>query len=232
MRPLKWLGKEKRMKKEEVVLSKRDQTRQMTILAMFIAIIAVLSLVPNGLGGTLGFFKLSPLIEATIIHIPVLIGGALFGRRFGIYLGLTFGVLSNIAAFLYASPFFVFPWVAVLPRFIFGLLIYDFTVLMVKIFKDKYLGIGISFFLLTLIHTVIVLPLMWTAFAIVQDMNLFEAFVPYVSMLVYYGVPVAAIVEMFIAAIVGSAIVMRLAKSNDFPAADYLKGDIIYEDSN
>jgi len=89
-----WLGKGKIMKK---TISKREQTRQMTILAMFIAIVAVLGLVPNGLGGTLGFIKIAPTIEATIIHIPVLIGAALLGRKFGIYLGLAFGVISNKA---------------------------------------------------------------------------------------------------------------------------------------
>ena len=232
MRPLKWLGKEKRMKKEEVVLSKRDQTRQMTILAMFIAIIAVLSLVPNGAGGTLGFIKISANIEATIIHIPVLIGAALLGKKFGIYLGLAFGVFSNIAAFIYASPMFVFPWVAVLPRFIFGLLIYDFTLMMVKLIKNKHLAIGVSFFLLSLIHTVMVLTLLWTGYALAFNFNLFESLGSYITMLITFLVPLASFIEMIIAAVVGSVIVIRLAKSIDFPAADYLKGDIIYEDSN
>ena len=103
----------------------------------FIAIIAVLGLVPNGLGGTIGFIKVGPTIEVTIVHIPVLIGATLLGRRNGIILGLAFGVISNIAAFVYASPFFVYPWVAILPRFVFGLLIYGVLKFFVKIIKKR-----------------------------------------------------------------------------------------------
>ena len=139
----------------------------MTILAMFIAIVAVLGLVPNGLGGTIGFIKIAPNLEATIIHIPVLIGGALLGRRQGLYLGIAFGVISNIAAFIYFSPLFVYPWVAVLPRLIFGLIIYDVTRFFVKITKNKIVGVGISFMLLTLIHTLMVLTMMFTSYSMV-----------------------------------------------------------------
>jgi len=210
------------MKKENEVLTKREQTRQMTILAMFIAIIAVLSLVPNGANGTLGYIKIAGNLEATIIHIPVLIGAALMGRKFGIYLGLAFGVLSNIAAFLYASPMFYYPWVAILPRFIFGLLIYDFTRFFVRIIKNKFVALGTSFFLLTLIHTLMVLPLMWTGFALAFNFNLFEAVGPYLSMLVTYLVPLAAFIEMILAAVVGSILVVRLSQSVDIPSSKYI----------
>lgn len=198
---------------EKKVLSKKEQTRQMTILAMFIAIIAVLGLVPNGIGGTLGFIKIAPNLEATIIHIPVLIGAALLGRKMGIYLGLAFGIISNIAAFIYTSPLFYYPWVAILPRFVFGLLIFDVTRLFIKLIKNKYLAVGISFFLLTLIHTIMVLTMMWTSYTMVFTTgSLKEAFIPYITLLVVLNVPIASLVEAGIAAFVGSVIVVRLAK--------------------
>lgn len=202
-----WKGK--KMKK---VISKREQTRQMTILAMFIAIIAVLGLVPNGLGGTLGFIKIAPNLEATIIHIPVLIGGALLGRRFGIYLGLAFGVISNIAAFIYASPLFIFPWVAILPRFIFGILIFDFTRIFIKMTRNKHLGIAISFFLLTLIHTLMVLTMLLTSYSMVLGTgSLIDDFLPYIALLLAVNVPLASLIEMIAAALIGSVVVVRLA---------------------
>lgn len=194
------------------VISKREQTRQMTILAMFIAIIAVLGLVPNGLGGTLGFIKIAPNLEATIIHIPVLIGGALLGRKFGIYLGLAFGVISNIAAFIYASPLFIFPWVAILPRFIFGILIFDFTRIFIKMTRNKHLGIAISFFLLTLIHTLMVLTMLLTSYSMVLGTgSLIEDFLPYIALLLAVNVPLASLIEMIAAALIGSVVVVRLA---------------------
>ena len=196
----------------KTVLSKREQTRQMTILAMFIAIIAVLGLVPNGAGGTIGFIKIAPNMEATIIHIPVLIGAALLGRKMGIYLGLAFGVISNIAAFIYVSPLFYYPWVAILPRFIFGLIIYDVTRFFIKIIKNQYLGVGVSFAVLTVIHSIMTLTMAWTSYAIVFDFGLFEAVQPFITLLIAVGVPIVLPIEAVGAGIIGSVVVVRLSK--------------------
>lgn len=72
------------------------------------------------LGATrLGFIPVPiPLIgNATIMHIPAVVGGALEGPVVGLLAGLIFGVFS----FLYAeSPVFVNPIVAVLPRLLIG----------------------------------------------------------------------------------------------------------------
>ncbi|MDD3712461.1 MAG: ECF transporter S component, partial [Candidatus Izemoplasmatales bacterium] len=217
-----------KMKKE---LTKREKTRQMTILSMFIAIVAVLGLVPNGLGGTLGFIKIAPTLEATIIHIPVLIGAALLGRKFGIYLGLAFGVISNIAAFIYGSPLFYYPWVAILPRFIFGLLIYDVTMFFVKITKNKLIGTGISFFLMTLLHTLMVLTMMLTSYSMVFGSgNIIDDFIPYVTLLFVLNVPWASLIEMTIAAIVGGIIVVRLSKYLSYSENSAYSEEISNED--
>jgi uncharacterized membrane protein len=217
------------MKKE---LTKREKTRQMTILSMFIAIVAVLGLVPNGLGGTLGFIKIAPTLEATIIHIPVLIGAALLGRKFGIYLGLAFGVISNIAAFIYSSPLFYYPWVAILPRFIFGLLIYDVTMFFVRITKNKLIGTGISFFVMTLLHTLMVLTMMLTSYSMVFGSgNIFDDFIPYVTLLFVLNVPWASLIEMTIAAIVGGIIVVRLSKYLSYSENSAYSEEISNEDN-
>lgn len=196
---------------EKRVRSTKERTREMTILAMFIAIIAVLGLVPNGAGGAIGFIKIAPNMEATIIHIPVLIGAALLGRKVGIYLGLAFGIISLIAAFIYNSPLFYYPWVSVLPRIIFGLLIYDVVRFFLKIIKSRYLALAISFFILTVIHTLLVLPMLWTSFAMVLEYDsLGEAFIPYLTALNASGVPISAPIEALLAAIVGATVVVRL----------------------
>lgn len=218
------------MKKE---LSKREKTRQMTILAMFIAIVAVLGLVPNGFGGTLGFIKIAPNLEATIIHIPVLIGGALLGRKLGLYLGLAFGVISNIAAFIYFSPLFVYPWVAVLPRLIFGLLIYDVTRFFVKIIKNKIVGVGVSFLLLTLLHTLMVLTMMFTSYSMVLGTgNWAQDFLPYLALLVLVNVPIASFIEMIAAAVVGSVIAVRISDFRQSERSEYTEEGLDNESSN
>ncbi|HAQ56756.1 MAG TPA: hypothetical protein DCR44_05105 [Acholeplasmatales bacterium] len=197
----------------KVIKSNKEKIREMTMLAIFIAIIAVLGLVPSfGLGSSsLGFIRIAPNIEATIIHIPVLIGGTLLGRKMSIYLGLAFGVVSLIAAFIYNSPMFVYPWVSVLPRILFGLVIYDVMRLFQHIFKNKYLAFGLGFFVLTLIHTFMVLPLLWTSFTTVFGYaSLGQAFLPYLAFLVFYLVPVAALIEAFLAGLIGSVVALRL----------------------
>jgi uncharacterized membrane protein len=188
--------------------------------------------VPNGLGGTLGFIKIAPTLEATIIHIPVLIGAALLGRKFGIYLGLAFGVISNIAAFIYGSPLFYYPWVAILPRFIFGLLIYDVTMFFVKITKNKLIGTGISFFVMTLLHTLMVLTMMLTSYSMVFGSgNIIEDFIPYVTLLFVLNVPWASLIEMTIAAIVGGIIVVRLSKYLSYSENSAYSEEISNEDN-
>lgn len=59
-----------------------------------------------------------PLIgNATIMHIPAIVGGVLEGPIVGILAGLIFGIFS----FLYAeSPVFANPVVAILPRLLIG----------------------------------------------------------------------------------------------------------------
>lgn len=196
----------------KVVKSNKEKIREMTLLAIFIAIIAVLGLVPSfGLGSSsLGFIRIAPNIEATIIHIPVLIGGTLLGRKMSIYLGLAFGVVSLIAAFIYASPLFVYPWVSVLPRLVFGLVIYDVMQFFQRLIRNKYLAFGIGFFVLTLIHTVLVLSMLWTSFAIYTEMELLASFVPYILWLVSVLVPVSAAIEAALAGLVGAVVALRL----------------------
>ena len=59
---------------------------------MLIALIAILTFTPIG-------FPQIPLIgSATIIHIPVIIGGILLGPKYGAILGFTFGLSSLIFA--------------------------------------------------------------------------------------------------------------------------------------
>ena len=198
-----------------------------------IPIVAVLGLVPNGLGGTIGFIKIAPNLEATIIHIPVLIGGALLGRRQGLYLGIAFGVISNIAAFIYFSPLFVYPWVAVLPRLIFGLIIYDVTRFFVKITKNKIVGVGISFMLLTLIHTLMVLTMMFTSYSMVLGTgNWAQDFIPYLTLLVVVNVPIASTIEMVAAAVVGAVIAVRIAEIRQPERFEYTEEETSNESSN
>lgn len=66
----------------------------MTLAAIFTAIIITMAVVPF-----LGYIPLG-FMNATIIHVPVIIGAILLGPRYGAYFGLVFGVTSLIKATL------------------------------------------------------------------------------------------------------------------------------------
>lgn len=157
-----WLGKEKNMA-TKVVKSNKEKVREMTILAMFIAIIVVMAFVPF-----LGFITIG-VVSYTIIPIPVIIGGILLGRKNGMILGLAFGVVSMIRGAMSANFdfLFVFPWVSVLPRFLFGLFVYDIYQFFKKLIKVQIVALVVSFFVLSMLHSILVLPMLLTTFPLV-----------------------------------------------------------------
>jgi len=135
------------------------KTRELVLNAIFIAIIAIMAWVPQ-----LGYIQIFPTLGFTIIHIPVIVG-ALVYKRSGLVLGTAFGLSSLFVALSRpAGPIdFLFqnPLVSVLPRIIFGLvIIYLYRFFMSQI-KNKNLAIGLTAFIATLIHSVLVLSMIY-----------------------------------------------------------------------
>ena len=64
------------------------KTRDMVMMAAFIAIMMIMTVVP-----VLGFIPLG-FMNATIIHIPVIVGSILLGPKKGAVLGFFFGLTS------------------------------------------------------------------------------------------------------------------------------------------
>ncbi|HEY8365411.1 MAG TPA: ECF transporter S component [Haloplasmataceae bacterium] len=131
----------------------------MVILATFLTIIIVLTI--TGLGYiTLPFF---PLVSGTIIHIPVLIACIYFGKKIGVGTGLIFGLSSWLYALTRAAlPIeFVFrnPIVAIFPRVLFPLIAYYIYNSIKKMIKNDSLNIILTSVISTLIHALLVLPL-------------------------------------------------------------------------
>ena len=83
------------------------KTKDMVTTAMFVAIILAMSFVPY-----LGYIPLG-FMNATIIHVPVIIGAILLGPARGAFLGGIFGLTSminntfnpNLTSFVF-SPFY------------------------------------------------------------------------------------------------------------------------------
>ena len=113
------------MKRAQTRPRRSRQTRDLAILAMFTAILFLLAFTP------LGLIDL-PVIKATILHVPVIIGALLLGPRKGACLGGMFGLASlvkntlvpNLSSFLF-SPLIPVPGLdrgSPLPRVLVGVL--------------------------------------------------------------------------------------------------------------
>ena len=115
----------------------------MSLAGIFTAIIITMSVVPF-----LGYIPLG-FMNATIIHVPVIIGALLLGPRYGAFLGLVFGVTSLVKATLTPtvtsfvfSPFVTIGgysgnmWsvvIAIVPRVLIGVVAYYVYTLIMKL---------------------------------------------------------------------------------------------------
>mgnify|MGYP000314422923 FL=1 len=92
-------------------------TRELTIVGMLSGITMLL-----GLTGY-GFIPL-PLMKATILHVPVIIGALVAGPRVGVMVGFIFGCFSIFQAIttpVVLSFAFLNPLISVVPRVLIGL---------------------------------------------------------------------------------------------------------------
>jgi len=91
-------------------------TKKVTIAGMLGAFSVVLSMTP------IGFIPIPMLgVNATTMHIPVIIGAILGGPFVGTIVGLIFGISSFLRV---GSPFFADPLVSILPRLFIGVMSY------------------------------------------------------------------------------------------------------------
>lgn len=105
---------------KKALLGARFNVRQITVVGILSSLSIVLGMTP------LGFIPIPP-VNATIMHIPVIIGAILEGPIVGAMIGLIFGIFSAIRAITNPSAVsFVFlnPIVSVLPRVLVGITSY------------------------------------------------------------------------------------------------------------
>ncbi|WP_238390193.1 ECF transporter S component [Veillonella sp. R32] len=137
----------------------RFSLRQLTIIGLLSALTVVL-----GVTG-LGFIPIPP-INATILHIPTLIGALLEGPKIGMVIGFIFGCYSlvqnmiqpNIMSFAFLNPL-----VSVLPRMLIGPISY--LVYRYLPFKKALWRVMAAFFVGTMVHTILVMGLIYIIYA-------------------------------------------------------------------
>jgi uncharacterized membrane protein len=132
----------------------RMMKKQLTVRNIVIA--GVLGAVAILLGVTrLGYIPVPTAAgNATIMHIPAIIGGIMQGPVVGLIVGAIFGVSSFLNA---TVPLFKDPLVSILPRLFIGVVAWLVYVGIRR--KSEYLAVAVSAFLGTLTNTALVLTM-------------------------------------------------------------------------
>ena len=153
---------------------KKHDTKWMVSVALMAAIIIVLANTP------LGMIQL-PIIKATTVHIPVIIGAILLGPKAGAILGFVFGVCSLISntmaptllSFAF-SPFMSTTgipgalkaiWISVGCRILIGLAAGWFWGLLTKMKLNQTIALPIVGFVGSMVNTVTVMGSIYFLFA-------------------------------------------------------------------
>ena len=181
--------------------------RHMAVTGMLGAISVVLGMTP------LGFIPVGPT-NATIMHIPVIIGAIVEGPIVGMLVGLIFGIFSLIRSITAPTPIsFVFwnPLVSILPRILIGLASYYIYKFFSKTTKNEAVSIGITGALGTLVNTLGVLGMVYSLYAekFVSALGLSgqNAFKVISGIGITNGLP-----EMFVAMLIVTAAVKAIKK--------------------
>lgn len=153
------MAKEQTMDVKAPYTKKRFSLRQIAVVGLLSALTVVLSVTG------LGFIPIPP-INATILHIPTLIGALVEGPKVGMVIGFVFGaysMLQNIMAPNIMSFAFLNPLVAVVPRMLIGpaaYVIYKYMPI-----QRAAIKVAISLFLGTMIHTILVMGMIYLIYA-------------------------------------------------------------------
>lgn len=154
--------------------AKKHDTRWMVSVALMAAIVIVLANTP------LGMIQL-PIIKATTVHIPVILGAILLGPGAGAILGAVFGICSlvsnTIAPTLLSFAFSPFLsttgipgalkaiWISVGCRILIGVVAGWLWVLFTKIKLNQFIALPIVGFVGSMVNTVTVMGSIYFLFA-------------------------------------------------------------------
>lgn len=153
---------------------KKHDTRWMVSVALMAAIVIVLANTP------LGMIQL-PIIKATTVHIPVILGAILLGPSAGAILGAVFGICSLVSntmaptllSFAF-SPFLSTTgipgalkaiWISVGCRILIGVVAGWLWVLFTKIKLNQFIALPIVGFVGSMVNTVTVMGSIYFLFA-------------------------------------------------------------------
>jgi len=204
--------------------TKKSDTRYMATLAMFSGVLLVM-----GMTG-IGFIPL-PVIKATTMHIPVILGAILLGPGAGAALGGVFGLCSvwantttpGLLSFAF-SPFMTTEglpgvvkslWIALGCRILFGMVAGWMWKLVKKIVGQDYVALPVTAVIATLCHTVFVMGsiyfLLAQQYAAAKNVAIGAVFGLIMGTVTASGIP-EAIVAAILVTVIGKSLLHLMAR--------------------
>lgn len=206
--------------------TKKHDTRWMVSVALMAAIVIVLANTP------LGMIQL-PIIKATTVHIPVILGAILLGPGAGAILGAVFGICSLVSntmaptllSFAF-SPFLSTTgipgalkaiWISVGCRILIGVAAGWLWVLFTKIKLNQFIALPIVGFVGSMVNTVTVMGSIYFLFAQqyaeAKEVALTAVFGLVMGTVTASGIPEAIAVAILVLAL-GKVLVVVFRKMN------------------
>ena len=204
---------------------KKMDTRYMATLAMFCGILLVM-------GATgIGFIPL-PVIKATTMHIPVILGAVLLGPAAGAVLGGVFGLCSisanttspGLLAFAF-SPFMTTEglpgvlkslWIALGCRILLGVIAGWLWKGMKRVLKQDYLALPVTAAIATICHTILVMGsiylLLAQQYAQAKNVAITAVFGLVMGTVTASGIP-EAIIAAVLVTVIGKALLHLMART-------------------
>lgn len=204
--------------------TRKLDTRYMATLAMLCGVLLVM-----GMTG-IGFIPL-PVIKATTMHIPVLLGAILLGPAAGAVLGGLFGLCSiwvntttpSLLSFAF-SPFMTTEglpgvlkslWIALGCRILFGLVAGWLWLLVNKMIKQDYIALPVTAAAATVCHTVFVMGsiylLLAQQYAAAKNVAVGAVFGLVMGTVTASGIP-EAIIAAVLVTVIGKSLLHLLAR--------------------
>ena len=204
--------------------TKKPDTRYMAALAMLSAVLLVM-----GMTG-IGFIPL-PVVKATTMHIPVILGAILFGPGAGAALGAVFGLCSiwantttpGLLSFAF-SPFMTTEglpgvakslWIALGCRILFGFIAGLLWKLIKKLSVKDYIALPVTAVVSTLCHTIFVMGsiyfLLAQQYAAAKNVAIGAVFGLIMGTVTASGIP-EAIVAAILVTVIGKSLLHLMAR--------------------
>lgn len=204
--------------------TKKRDTHTMALLAMLCGILLVM-----GMTG-IGFIPL-PVIKATTMHIPVILGAILLGPGAGAVLGGLFGLCSiwantatpGLLSFAF-SPFMTTEgligaakslWIALGCRILFGVIAGWLWLIVKRIAKQDYIALPVTAAVSTICHTLLVMGsiyvLLASQYAAAKNVAISAVFGLVMGTITASGIP-EAIVAAILVTVIGKSLLHLMAR--------------------